>query len=193
VLSGAQGAPAQVGVLAADWPVFLDGFGGQEPPLFRQIARTVRRRRPVAGAGAEAPERPPSLPRDLEEAAASRRPAIVRTHIRRIAAGVLGVADASAIEMQQPLRELGLDSLMAVQLRNEISKALERPLPATLLFEYPTVKSLVDFAASALGITSEGAASPAVAAAPTITSFEDATEDELAIALAARLDQLGQQ
>ncbi len=193
VLAGVPGAPAQVGVLAADWPVFLDEFDGQAPPLFREIARTVRRTGTATAPAVAEPERPRSLARELEEAAASRRPAILRAHVRHVAAGVLGVADASAIEMQQPLQELGLDSLMAVQLRNEMAKALERPLPATLLFEYPTVKALVDFAASALGLTTDGAVPPPVAEAPSITSFEDATEDELATALAARLDQLGSQ
>jgi hypothetical protein len=78
---------------------------------------------------------------------------------------------------------------MAVQLRNELSKVLERPLPATLLFEYPTVKSLVDFAEGLF----ESAPEEATADAPAVAAdepMEDATEDELATALAARLDQI---
>jgi acyl carrier protein len=193
IVAGAKDTAVQVGVLAADWPLFLDEFDGQEPPLFREIARGVRRCRPAAVAVAPAVERPASLARELEKAPASRRPAIVRAHIRRMAAGVLGVSDVSTIELQQPLRELGLDSLMAVQLRNEMAKALDRPLPATLLFEFPTVKALVDFASAAIGLTPESGATPAPAAAVSLTSFENATDDELADALAARLDQLGQQ
>jgi hypothetical protein len=42
------------------------------------------------------------------------------------------------------LMDLGFDSLMAVQLRNLLSKGvgLERPLPASLMFDYPTIEAL---------------------------------------------------
>jgi acyl carrier protein len=194
LLDGEAAAPVQIGVLAADWQAFLDEFGGKEPPLFREIARAERRRRPASVAGAERPQpQTRSFVRELEEATASRRPAMLRTHVRQVAGAVLGITDATTIELNQPLRDLGLDSLMAVQLRNELSKALERPLPATLLFEYPTVKSLVDFATTTLELTPDVAAAPVVETPSLAVALEDATEDELATALAARLDQLGRQ
>jgi acyl transferase domain-containing protein/acyl carrier protein/predicted O-methyltransferase YrrM len=187
VLQGDSTAPRQVGVLAADWPMFLDEFGAQEPPLFREIARVERR----TAARADASPAPvvASFARDLAAATPSRRLAMIRQRVRQIAATVLGVSEATSIEWQQPLRELGLDSLMAVQLRNELSKVLEQPLPATLLFEYPTVKSLVDFAEGLF----ESAPVEAMVDAPAAMAdepMEDATEDELATALAARLDQI---
>ncbi len=55
---------------------------------------------------------------------------------------VLGLDAGSALDPQRPLNELGLDSLMAVELRNALSLALGRPLPATLLFDYPTLDAL---------------------------------------------------
>jgi len=40
---------------------------------------------------------------------------------------------------------LGLDSLLSIELRNSLGASLERTLPATLLFNYPTLKALAGF------------------------------------------------
>ena len=44
----------------------------------------------------------------------------------------------------QPLQELGLDSLLSIELRNALGIAINRTLPATLLFNYPTLQALTD-------------------------------------------------
>ena len=51
----------------------------------------------------------------------------------------------------QPLQELGLDSLLSIELRNALGIALSRTLPATLLFNYPTLDALTDFLFRELG------------------------------------------
>jgi NAD(P)-dependent dehydrogenase (short-subunit alcohol dehydrogenase family) len=64
----------------------------------------------------------------------------VAEHVAR----VIGASAAHSIDPTQPLHELGLDSLMAVDLRNRLSASLglTRSLPATLVFDYPTVEAL---------------------------------------------------
>ena len=49
------------------------------------------------------------------------------------------------VKVEGALKELGFDSLMSVQLRNALSNSLEAKLPATLLFDYPTVEALADY------------------------------------------------
>ncbi len=74
-----------------------------------------------------------------------RRAGIVKSFVRERALHVLGQKDSRTLDDRTPLGELGLDSLLAVELRNALGRALERSLPATLLFDYPTVETLSGF------------------------------------------------
>jgi acyl transferase domain-containing protein/acyl carrier protein len=83
------------------------------------------------------------------ETLASVPPSRVRTfivdHLRELARLVLGLSASHFIDEQQPLMKIGLDSLMALELRNKIAEAFGRPLNATLLFDCPTISALADF------------------------------------------------
>ncbi|MEO6090751.1 MAG: type I polyketide synthase, partial [Umezawaea sp.] len=64
--------------------------------------------------------------------------------VRDKSAVVLGHTNAGAIDVDSPFRDLGFDSLTAVDLRGQLATATGLDLPATLVFDYPTPTELAD-------------------------------------------------
>ena len=60
---------------------------------------------------------------------------------------VLGLGETAVLDAQQGLRDLGMDSLMAVELRNRLQRSVGRALPSTVAFDCPTVEALTAYLA----------------------------------------------
>ena len=60
-------------------------------------------------------------------------------------AQVLGISNVKEVNPEKPLQEFGLDSMMAVELRNKLAQQAQLQLPSTLLFDYPTIAELSSY------------------------------------------------
>ena len=177
-----DGAPAQLAAVAVDWPVFRAVRGAQHLTVFDRVA-------PQRVAGAASITRTttaiatPStdglfIVDELTAAVPTRRPALLRTFLKARVSRTLGLAANSAIDDRQPLRDAGLDSLLAIELRNVIGTAIGRTLPATLLFDYPTIDDLATHLLTVLFPVSTAAAvavEPVVPVASPSTLVDDLT------------------
>ena len=70
---------------------------------------------------------------------------------------VLGLDATTPVEPRVPLKEMGLDSLMAVELSNSLVRSGGQSLPATLLFDYPTLDALATYLARAWRLEADAA------------------------------------
>jgi acyl transferase domain-containing protein/SAM-dependent methyltransferase len=153
---------------------------------------------PTAANAAAQPSAP--LRERLAESPASERQELLVELVRNELAASLRVTDPATLDRKRRLIELGIDSLIAVELRNRLAKALTlaQPLPATLVFDHPTIEALATYLARDIlrlapqdpgtrpaETDSDGAAAEARAA-----ELEQLSEEEAEALLLRRLQSL---
>jgi len=144
-----QDGSAHVLALDIDWPRFLaQRPAGVDAGVFGALALAAPAVSSVGTTGPAVRERLLALP------SGQRRAALV-TWLRERTLQVLGLDEKTPIDARQALKDAGLDSLMAVELRNALAKSLAQPLPATLLFDYPTLDALATHLLRAIGLEAE--------------------------------------
>ena len=99
----------------------------------------------ASGVGEVAPadEQDASLARRLVTAPEAEREQAVLEIVRTQVAKVLGHASSEAVDTRRAFKELGFDSLAAVELRNILARTTGLRLPLTLIFEQPNVAALI--------------------------------------------------
>lgn len=133
----------QVAVLPMNWKVFLTRFN-KSIPFFDQL------------------EIEDSVKGDdillidaLESIDAHERLDVLESYIKQYVRSVIGLSESSKISNEMSVFDLGLDSLMAVELKNLIEKNIKKKLRSTLLFDYPTITSLLSYMSKEIPAMSE--------------------------------------
>ena len=179
----------QVSVIPIDWPRFLAAFPSGKEPAF--LTGWVNRR----PASAKSTSGTSQLVTHLTGLQSSDRRDAVINHIRGLAAKVLGTDPSRPLDTSQPLNELGLDSLMAVELKNHLQASVGTTLSAGVLFDHPTIEKLADYLLAEVisivapvdtAIESEPAAAPPdLNSTAELDEIAGMTEEEAANAVAA--------
>jgi acyl transferase domain-containing protein/acyl carrier protein len=188
VLGRLAGGPAAQAVVASvDWGALVALYEVKRPRPFLAELRA----RPTAAPAPAARPRPADLAVRLEGLSGEARRDLLAAHVRGEAAMVLGLSEAR-IDPDQGLFDMGMDSLMAVDLKTRLEAAVGHRLPSTLTFNYPTVTALAGYLADEVLGSRPAADSPASPAAPTPAdaSRDDLSEDELAALLAEKLGRI---
>jgi acyl carrier protein len=140
-------APARIAVMSVDWRQYSDSFSRSSTPA---LLSELSLQREATASKPQARKEPfQAVIQRLNGAPPAKRQALLTDYVRAQAMKVLGLDSATPIDSNQPLNDLGLDSLMAVEMRSLLSTelGLARSLPATLVFDYPTIAALTTYLA----------------------------------------------
>nr|WLE93514.1 PKS T1(KS-AT-KR-KS-AT-DH-ER-KR-KS-AT-DH-KR) [Streptomyces sp.] len=129
-----ESAEASVAIADVDWELFAPAFtSGRPSPLLADLpeARQVLTE-PAAGSGAS------PLAGRLAGLTAGEQDSVLLELVRTETAKVLGHPGPGSVDPGRPFRELGFDSLMAVEFRNGLAETTGVRLPSTVVFDHPT-------------------------------------------------------
>ncbi|WP_420077395.1 SDR family NAD(P)-dependent oxidoreductase [Streptomyces sp. JL3001] len=112
---------------------------GQVPFVLRDLVPATGRRWEAAASGGAVDS---GFVERLRGLGSVERDRMVLDAVLAEVAGVLGHASAGAVDASRAFKELGFDSLTAVDLRNRLKAVTGLQLPATLIFDHPTVADL---------------------------------------------------
>jgi acyl transferase domain-containing protein/NADPH:quinone reductase-like Zn-dependent oxidoreductase/SAM-dependent methyltransferase/acyl carrier protein len=159
----------QVMAIRVDWAKWRQFFRGmQENPLLERIFASVE--------GQESGGGKSDWRQKIESAAPEELEGVISLAVRDAVGSVLRVKPETLRE-DQPLTDLGLDSLMGVEIENSIEAAIGVALPPTSLMRARTIGQIVTLIAEHMGAkTSGGKSAPVAAPAPAV---QPATAEEV--------------
>ncbi|MEU2394151.1 type I polyketide synthase [Streptomyces sp. NPDC007369] len=197
---------AEPAVAVADirWEQFTPGYTAVRPSPFLGDLPEVRRlaqAAPDGGAahGADAQAAPgEALRRRLSVMPQAEQALAVLELVRSHAATALGHPTTDEVGAGRAFKELGFDSLIALELRNRLNAATGLKLPATLVFDHPTPAVLAEFLRAEIVQDGSTAAAPGIAelekleSALSVLDPDDGTRADIASRLQALLAKWGE-
>ncbi|NEO98263.1 MAG: SDR family NAD(P)-dependent oxidoreductase [Symploca sp. SIO2E9] len=175
-----SGDSSQVGVLPMNWSKFLERLP-EKIPFLENFQTTM-----VAPS-----QEQPALLSQLKATLVHERRTTLMEHVRSAIRKIIGLNASTRIEPRQSLFDLGLDSLMAVELRNYLEKSIEHSLRSTLLFDYPTLEALVNYLLQEVLVLEDMSAQQTEEEITTSSQvLEELPEEELDTLLASQYEKL---
>jgi NAD(P)-dependent dehydrogenase (short-subunit alcohol dehydrogenase family)/acyl carrier protein len=135
------GEPVLVPVLLDQRALRAQARAGTLPALLGGLVPAQARRADVAG----------SLDRQLAGVPRADWERVTLALVRARVASVLGHASAEAVDPGRPFKEMGFDSLAAVELRNQLAQATGLRLPSTLVFDHPSALAVTRYLLAQIG------------------------------------------
>lgn len=158
---------AQVAAVPVDWTRYREFYpAGTESPLLSELAREDTDKSAPAG-------HPGEKRTTLLAAQPAERRRLLQSYLTELVARVLGLSP-SKLDVQQPLSYLGLDSLMAVELKNRIAVDLGVNVPMVTFLSEPSVEQA---AAQLLHLLTSETSTSSVALASAITHHQGEQKD----------------
>lgn len=125
------------------WSLLADVAGSSLPARFDVLTNRAERTAPPPSSG--------DLAVRLSRLPSDRRKSGLERHLRVELARHLGLSGPEDVAPRGRLFDLGLDSLLAIDLKSRLENELGLELPGSLLFDYPTAEALAEYLASRLG------------------------------------------
>ncbi|MBE9214580.1 type I polyketide synthase [Plectonema cf. radiosum LEGE 06105] len=131
----------QVGVTPVNWTKFLQQFSpGKQPPLVNNFLSQTQ-----AKVKQESSTQHLELLHQLQETIVSERENLLIARIQDEVVKVLQFDSSFRPNPRTGFFDMGMDSLMSMELKNQLEKMLGNSLPSTLTFEYSTIEALAQY------------------------------------------------
>jgi acyl carrier protein len=184
----ASGVP-QAAIANVDWPrLAASAAGAFSGSLLSEVLPSSATRAPAPSASG-----PSELLGRIRAALPDGRRSLLAKHVQAEVAAVLGLEGLSPAQIPVSFAELGMNSLMAVELRNRLEANTGCRLPTVAIFNYPTADALTDYLGDALGLSADDSSPPAPAhdaASSAASRIAELSEAEVEALLLKTIEQI---